>query len=587
MLVATVWTVVRPWFDDTSTYGFHDWDVVTSFRYLVKTSLLEHHQFPGWNPYACGGYPSWGYVEGGTNLVSPWLPAYLTLPMPLAIRVEVAGMGLLGAFGAYALGSCFTKSHGARLLIAALWAVNGRWGLQIASGHAWHLAYAYLPWCLYFFERSRGEHRRLRHLVLLGVGLAMLVYSGGIYPLPHTVLVLGCYAVVSAIQDRSVRPLWLLALGGLIGLGLSAPKLLPILDTFSTDPRLIPSGERLSLGAFVTLLTDPNQRFYSRPAKVSPYGWHEWGMYISSAGLALLALGVVFVEGRRERAYKAVGLLLLVLGFGAFHKFAPWTLLHQHVPVFKSQHVPSRFLYPAVLLLALVAAAGIGRIVDRRRRRHPWLDLALTAVVSLLALNVAQVAQKPMRDAMWMQAPDIPAGRSFHFSVNPPFQYKKRDWAGPMLLSMMANTGVLNCYGVPRAKGWTWAAAARGRRGYRGEAYLEGGAKAEVAQFSPNQIRVSLPAAAAGDVLVLNMHHRSGWHAEVSAGALGQRELEVRPLRRLIAAQLPAGAREVTFWYRPPGLLLGLGLCSVTIGLLTLLWWRRREDEDGGEVLNP
>ncbi len=300
-----------------------------------------------------------------------------------------------------------------------------------------------------------------------------------------------------------------------------------------------------------------------------------------------MALGLVFVEGRRERAFKAVGLLLLVLGFGAFHKAAPWTLLHEHVPVFKSQHVPARFLYPAVLVLALVTAAGIGRIIDRRRRRLPWLDLVLTLAVSLLAFDVAQVAQKPMRDAMWMQAPDIPAGRPFHFSVNPPFQYQKRDWAGPMLLSMMANTGVLNCYGVPRAKGWKWAAAARRGRGYRGEAYLEGGAKAEVAHFSPNQVRVSLPETAAGDVLVLNMHHRSGWHAEVNAGAQGHQPLVVRPLRRLISAQVPAGAREVTFWYRPPGLMLGLGLCAVTVGLLAVPWWRRRKDGVDGEELVP
>jgi hypothetical protein len=108
-----------------------------------------------------------------------------------------------------------------------------------------------------------------------------------------------------------------------------------------------------------------------------------------------------------------------------------------------------------------------------------------------------------------------------------------------------------------------------------------------VVHFSPNQIRVSLPEASPADVLVLNMHHRPGWHAEVSAGAQGQEDLSVRPLGRLISAQVPAGAREVTFWYRPPGLLAGLGLCSVTIGLLTLCWWRRRDEGDDDEVLAP
>ena len=66
---------------------------------LFRSSLLRYHELPGWNPYACGGYPAWGYIEGGTILVSPFLPAYLALPLALALRVEVLGSGLLGAAG--------------------------------------------------------------------------------------------------------------------------------------------------------------------------------------------------------------------------------------------------------------------------------------------------------------------------------------------------------------------------------------------------------------------------------------------------------------------------------------------------------
>jgi hypothetical protein len=75
----------------------------------------------------------------------------------------------------------------------------------------------------------------------------------------------------------------------------------------------------LDLGALWAMLTSRDQGFYSRPARVSPYGWHEWGMYISAAGVAVLVLGVVFVQGKREAALKGVGLLFVVLGFGAFH----------------------------------------------------------------------------------------------------------------------------------------------------------------------------------------------------------------------------------------------------------------------------
>ena len=574
-MCTVVGIVVGPWLGDLTTFGFHDWDAETSFRYLTKLSLLRYHEFPGWNPYACGGYPSWGYIEGATVLVSPWLPAYLLLPLSLALRVEVAGMALVGAVGAYKLASAFTPSRGARLLVVALWAVNGRWGLQAASGHAWHLAYAWMPWCLYFFELARQRRGRLAPIAGAGVCFALLAYAGGIYPLPHTVLLLGSYALLCALQERSVRPLLLLGAAGLVGLGLSAPKLLPLLDTFAGDPRLIPSTEQLDLGAFVSLLTSRDQGFFSRPARVAPYGWHEWGMYISAVGLGIVAFGFVLVEGRRERALKLTGALLVVLGFGAFHPYAPWTLLHQHLPFFRSQHVPSRFLYPAVLVLGLVAAIGIGRLVHRRRHRAPWLDLVVALCVTVLAVDVALVARQPMASAMWMVPPPIPEGRTFHHEQEPPFQYKKRDWAGPVLLAMMGNTGVLNCYGVPRSPDRPIAPVPRGDPRYRGEVYLEGQGRAELASWSPNQVTARVTDAGSDSTLIYNMGYRHGWHSD--AGPVTSRD-------GLLGVKLPPGARTVALWYRPPGLGLGLGLALLTAAaLLGLVWLRRRRVEQGSE----
>ncbi len=565
-LVGSVAIVMAPWFTDTHTFGFHDWDAITSFRYLVKQSLLTYGELPFWNPYACGGYPSWGYVEGATNLVSPWLPAYLLLPIQLAIRVEAAGMCLAGALGAYAAASCFTKSHGARALVAALWAVNGRWGLQIAAGHAWHLSYAYLPWCLYFFEKARGA-AAFRPTLGLATCLALMVYAGGIYPLPHTVLLLGGYALVSSVLERRAAPCATLARAGVIAMGLGAPKLLPMLDTFAGDPRLIASDERLSLGAFVTLLTHPEQPFGGRPAAVSPYGWHEWGMYVSWVGVAAGGYAILFVRGRREMALKLMGCLLLLLGFGAFHPSAPWTLLHAHLPIFSSQHVPSRFLYPAMFVLALVAASGIGRWVDRRARRRPWLDVLLAGAVALVAVDVARVAQQPMRAAMWMVPPPIAPG-AFHFEREPPYHYLRRDWAGPVLLAMMGNVGVLDCYGVPRDR-LHIAALPHDAPGYRGMLWLDGPGEVEMMRWSPNGVVARVSGASPGTRLVYNMNHRAGWQAD------GHEVIAVDGLVAVRLGDAPNG--ELRLRYRPPGWWPGLGLFALTAG--GLVWWHRRRED--------
>ncbi|APR76374.1 Hypothetical protein A7982_01721 [Minicystis rosea] len=563
--------VMAPWLRDLSTFGFHDWDAQTSHRYLVLTSLLRHHELPGWNPYACGGFPAWGYVEADTILVSPFLPAYLLLPLSVALRVEVIGMAVLGAAGAWAAASRYTESRAARALVAVLWAVNGRWALQAAAGHTWHLAYAFMPWCLFFFERARLPERRVLDLAGGGVAIAMLVYAGGIYPLPHTVLLLGVYASLLALTERSARPLVTLAILGVLGVGLSAPKLLPLLDGFRKAPRLIESTESLDLGSLVTLLTSHDQAFYSRPAPVRPYGWHEWGMYIGAPGALVLLAGILFVQGRREAVLKAVGMLFLVLGFGAFHPEAPWALLHKHAPVFRSQHVPSRFLYTAVLVFGLVAAAGIGRFVARRRASLPWLDAALAVALFPLAVDIALVAQKPMAAAMWMVPPsNIPQNRAFHFEQDPPFQYKRRDWAGPMYLAMLGNTGVINCYGTPPfdRKG------ARPLRSpdYRGEAHVvlpdgaRSSATAKVVGWSPNHVDIQVDGAEAGSLLVYNMNFDEGWRSSTGS---------VVAHHDAVATRLGGGAAKVTFSYRPPYLGAGVLVGALTLGALVVL--RRRE----------
>jgi len=558
-VVGAVFWVLAPWLADWSTFGFHDWDVQTSHRYLVKKSLLEFHELPLWNPYACGGFPAWGFVEGGTILVSPWLFAYLVLPMSVALRVEVLGMGLISAIGAYAAASRFTKAHAARALVAALWAVNGRWALQAAAGHTWHLAYAYLPWALFFFERARDKTRPRVFLdvALLGCTFAGLVYSGGIYPLPHTVFVLGLYALVLGLLEKTLRPLFVLGVSGLLGVALSAPKLLPMLDVFKRAPRLLPSTESLDIGALLTLLIHPGQSFGSRPARVPAYGWHEWGMYISVAGLVILILGFALVQGRREAALKVVGFLLVVLGLGAFHPWAPWTLMHEYLPVFKSQHVPSRFLYPAVLVLGLIAASGLGRFIERASRKRPWLDLVLVGCVGALSFNVATVAQKPMKESMWMVPPDnIPRDRPFHFEKEPPFAYKRADWAGPMYLAMLGNTGVLNCYGAPPFEGK--GALAKNDPKYKGEIFVaEGAGKAKLAAWTPNSATISLDGVTSDVLVAYNMNYDAGWSS--SAG-------KVESFGDRVAVRLPAGTSEVTLRYRPRGFLL-----SVIAGLAALV----------------
>ena len=109
VLVGLLHHVLAPMLQDFSTYGFHDWDVETAYRYITVLSL-EHGELPFWNPYLCGGVQAWGYSEGATNVVSPYLPLYLLADIRTALRLEVVGQGLLGLAAQVQCGCAFKPS---------------------------------------------------------------------------------------------------------------------------------------------------------------------------------------------------------------------------------------------------------------------------------------------------------------------------------------------------------------------------------------------------------------------------------------------------------------------------------------------
>jgi hypothetical protein len=290
------------------------------------------------------------------------------------------------------------------------------------------------------------------------------------------------------------------------------------------------------------------------------YNWHEWGIYVGAGGLALIVLALIFGRGPREYAFKILGLLCLLLGFGAFHEASPWALLHQ-LPVFSSQHVPSRFHYPMLLMFGAVAIATLGRWLEPELRKRPWLDLALLVPVALFAADLARVSRVPFAQAFWMEAPaQILRAEHFEHAQTPPVNYVRRDWAAPMLLSMMANTGVIKCYGID--PNFVPGARAKNKPGYQGAAHIDqGSGNAEVVEWTPNRARIRVTGASPGALVVYNMNYDRNWHAN------GQPALE---FEGVVAHRLAPGETEVEFSYFPrtfrwsiPLALLALCACFV------------------------
>jgi hypothetical protein len=565
--------VFRPVFVDPTSFGSHDWDQVETHRYLVAKTILRFHQFPFWNPYACGGHPAWGGFESDPIVVSPWLPAYLLAPFPLALRIEIAGSTVLGAVGAWLLASRFTESRVLRALVAVLFVLNSRWIMQITVGHVWHTDYAWMPWVLYFYDRAVGAAPllgppRRRDLVLAAVCLAMLVYTGGIYPLPHTAVALVGYSFLLAVTTRSLVPVGRMMACGLLALGLAAPRLLPIIEVLRRFPRLIDSTESMDFGPFVQMLTSRQQEPGMMPAHVSQWGWHEWGMYIGWGALLAVVLGAALSRGTRERPLMLVGVALLTLAFGRFDDYAPWPLLHL-LPVFSSQHVPSRWMLPALLLLAVAAVSTAERVLVRSGRARGVLEVAMLLVAAWLVRDICEVVRPSLTLAFGRASPHVtdPMGAFVTLQRVPPeLDYDPGEWAPSTLSAVMANIGSLDCNTFPGYNNYTrgqngrspgLGAHAVGDREYRGEAYVaERHGSARIVAFSPNAMDVQLDGALPGDHLVLNQNWDPGWSAN------GEQSVAWTDC---VSTVVSPGSQLVHFRYRPRSLWLGILLFLLSI----------------------
>jgi hypothetical protein len=569
---------VSPTLRDLDLYGGHDWDEMSAHRLLTVKSLLGFGQLPLWMPYGCGGYSEWSNVQGATNLVSPFLPAYLLLELRHALRIELVGTGLIAALGTWQLAGLFTRSVVARTFACLVFVANGRFALQAATGHLWHLQYCYVPWVFWGLERLLGS-RRLEPtpLVIGGGALSLLVYSGGIYPLPQAALLLGVYAALRAALDKSWWPLLALGALGALGIGLSAPKLFAVLLDFNERPRLVPSTEAIGLNVLWQALVASGQTPSSRPASIPQWGWHEYGMYVGWVPALLLGIGLVWPAPRRELALRGAAGLALLLGFGAFHQLAPWTLLHQ-VSLFRSQHVPTRWLYPAILLLGVTTAAILGRWLDRAPRRQQ-LGLVLLGACLLMAVDIGRESSIPMERAFWMQPHTVTEAPAFEQFERVPraLQYQRRDYAPEALPAVLAGIGVLQCTlhaslniwapKAPDGRPVGMGARGKGTKQYRGEVFTESGAGTlRMVSFSPNRVEVDVSGATPGDRLVLNQNHDPGWSVDGKP---------IEPDRDTISTRLTASSQRVVFSFWPRGLSAGLVVMLLTLALGAALYWRR------------
>jgi hypothetical protein len=589
MLVGIVVLTHWPLFQSWGTFGAQDWDAMESERHLVVRSLFEFGQFPFWDPYAAGGVPAWGAPEGGTIAFSPILLVYWLLPLWAAIRAEVILLAVVGVSGMWRLAGLTTRDPWLRTFACVTGFLSTRWALQAAVGHAWHLYYGLFPWCVVLCHRLTFASVEKRNGALIGLALLMafLVYCGGIYPLPHVVLACSLYALTASILQRTIAPACRLGVAGLLSLSLAAPKLLPIVDTMRRFPRLVPSRETVDPVTWLRLFTSGSSDRERWPVPELDYGYHEYGIYIGTLGVAVLLYGLYCVwrttrsdakapEPENARTHRIALTTIGIFFMASSQLVGPWFLLHK-LPVFASQHVPMRFMYPALMCLACVSAEGLESVPERASKFFP-------VGLLLMSLGIAFESHASLASMFTLALPAHQAPRAFAQTRRAQFRYGppagRTAINGPStLVSRMENQGVLDTStfdmgGARNADGsWIARAPLQGARGsdepdYRGEVFTEGLGTATITAWSPNEVTVEIVGGDRDTRVMLNQNWDAGWTANGIAST---------PWVDLVSV-LPGTQTRVVFRYRPRTFSLGCVLAGIALfSILAGLFLRKRK----------
>lgn len=370
-------------------------------------------RLPVWNPHARGGTVL--HAHGLLGLCYPpnWLALFADDPearLVLLAWISLALGGLLafGFFRELGIGMFAAWSGAALFELSAPMATNAFFWMRLAS-------FVWQPGVLWALLRlADAPAIRPGPLAALATTVAM-AWLGGFPPFATTTTVIGggfaAWLVAARAREGPARDGARLALR--LGVGLAAgamlamPQVLPSLRFFpqsarDPDPPFAAiagqSFETYGLLGYLApdLISDPSASvdlpYHQSPlalvlnrrtdadgkAQEPDYNFTEYAVFVGTFGLLLAIAGIVAGRGR-HRGF-AVAAFTLLAGLALF---LPGVRLLFVLPVIKNVW-PMRWLAPATLLLAWLAALGLQRLADGGRRAP--IALAATALVLAAAL---------------------------------------------------------------------------------------------------------------------------------------------------------------------------------------------------------
>ena len=363
--------------------------------------VVAQGSWPFWNPWFGFGAPMW--ADPAYQLAYPltWLNLVLVPAAYFKLYVVVHALG--AGVGAYLLGRRLGVMRRSAFTAAALWVCSGPLLSSVSMFHHFAGA-AWMPWVLLALDRALS-HGTLSASLLLGA-LAGGQLLAGSADMAFMTALIGLFMGAAYLlrgSDAGRERVFRLARVGVAALGYAV--LLASAQWLPTFARL-GSGSRLGFDPTINLywslhplslldtlvpglLSELPVRQELRAVLFESREPLLACLYLGVPALALAGFGLVS-RGGRGKPLLALGVVLLVgLALGRHAPLLPALL---ELPLFGLFRYPVKYLIPASLLCALLAAHGVeawGRRFGARERRGALAVVCVSAVLALLALAAA------------------------------------------------------------------------------------------------------------------------------------------------------------------------------------------------------
>ena len=321
-----------------------------------------------WNPHIYGGTPYFGGFQSALLYPPNWL--YLCLPLAVAINTGIALHLFLTGLGMF----LWMRTRGLHWLAAVyagtLFMFSGPVFPHIYAGHLSNLCT--MTWAPFvFLSIDRWFQRRTAGWLLAGMAAISLQILAGH---PQYVFYTGIAAALYCAAQLAFSPDRFRITAGLavMALGAVALSAVQLLEGFHATGESVRShGTSVEFAAifsfppenFLTALT-PN--FFGDLTRHPYWGrWNLWEMslFFGASGLSMAIYGLVSRPRLQLWICAAIAAILCVLALGAYTPLFGW--LFHHAPGFSRFRGWSKFTFPAVMLLIVLAATGFDRLLRR------------------------------------------------------------------------------------------------------------------------------------------------------------------------------------------------------------------------------